>query len=207
MTPFNKYNYFKLSIIDDEIESVFKNFKNYLTEKGDGFESTFKSKIDFELICNRHELDYSGDSKFLLFEPATNPGKTVFFSNLSDGWYTAVYNYARLFKRQVYQIGLTVNKSLEEYPAYFFVKFFYNDKGNFQERVIYLIKENKWTFYENSDKVEPLEIEATQNYTAKRKTDRINTDIILDYMSKAGFDLMDKKFFSTDKHVYYCIWK
>ena len=207
MTPFNKYNYFKLSLIDDSVENVLKNFKHYLSEKDDDFKSIAKSKLDFDLICDKSELDYSGDFKFLLFEPKTNVGKTVFFTNLRDGWYTAVYNYARLFKKQVYQIGVTVNRKLKEHPAYFFIKFFYDDKDEFQERVVHLIKENKWTFYENSDNVKPLEIETTQLYTYKRKTDRLNTDIILDYMNKAGFNLTDEDFFKPNKVVYYCKWK
>jgi hypothetical protein len=143
MTPFDKYNYFKLSIIDENVENVFKNFKQYLTEGDDHFKSdnNFKSKValevDFGLICNKSELDYNGDFKFMLFEPLTNPGKTVFFTNLSDGWNSLIFNYARIFKKEIYLIGLTVNKKLKQYPAYFFVKFFYNNKNEFQERVVY----------------------------------------------------------------------
>ena len=212
MTPFYKYNYFKLSIIDDNVENVFKNFKQYLTDgddnfKGDDFKSEVAVKVDFDLVCNKPELDYNGDFKFMLFEPLTNPDKTVFFSNLSDGWYTAVYNYARLFKKDIYQIGLTTNKKLKQYPAYFFVKFFYNDRDEFQQRVIHLIKENSWTFYENSEKVKPLEIETIENYSAKRKIDRLNNEIIFDYMKKAGFDLTGTNFFKTNENVYYCKWK
>ena len=206
MTPFTKYNYFKLSIIDDNIENVFKNFKQYLSENDDKFKSQTKNKIDFELICDNAELDYNGDFKFMLFEPLTNPNKTVFFTNFSDGWYTAVYNYARLFKKDIYQVGLTTSKKLKQHPAYFFIKFFYSDKDEFQQRVVHLIKENTWTFYENSDKVKPLEIETTENYNLKRKTDRLNTEIILGYMNKLGFNLTDDNFFKTNNVVYYCKW-
>ena len=102
---------------------------------------------------------------------------------------------------------MTINKKLSQYPAYFFVKFFYSDKGEFQQRVVHLIKEYNWTFYENSKEVKALEVEIIENYKLKRKTDRLNTEIILDYMNKLGYNLTDDDFFKTNRKVYYCQWQ
>ena len=207
MTPFNKYDFFKLSIIDDNIDNVFKNFRQYLSDNVDDFKSSVSNIIDFDLICEKPYLDYNGDFKFMLFEPLTNPDKTIFFSNLSDGWYTAVYNYARIYKKNIFQIGFTVNQKSKNSPAYFFTKFQYNDKNEFEQRVVHLIKENNWTFYENSDKVKPLVIENMEYYKSKQKTDRLSKEIIIEYLNKAGYDLKDKNFFKTNKNVFYCKWQ
>ena len=142
----------------------------------------------------------------MLYAPKPNPSCTVFFSNLIDGWNTAVYNYARLFKKEIYQIGFTVNKKSDKSPAYFFVNYNYNDKDEFIQRVVHLIKDNRWVFYENSEEVKPLSIEKTEYYTLKRKTERLNNTIILEYMKKAGFDLSDSDFFETNGPVFYCDW-
>ena len=77
MTPFNKYDFFKLSIIDDNIDNVFKNFRQYLSDNVDDFKSSVSNIIDFDLICEKPYLDYNGDFKFMLFEPLTNPDKTI----------------------------------------------------------------------------------------------------------------------------------
>ena len=207
MTPFDKYDFFKLSIIDDNIDNVFRNFRQYLSDKADDFKSSISRNIDFDLICDKPYLDYNGDFKFMLFEPLTNPKTTIFFSNARDGWYTAVYNYARLYKKDIFQIGFPVDKNLKNNPAYFFTKFQYNDKSEFEQRVVHLIKENNWTFYENSDIVKPLFMENMEYYKSKRKTDRLNKEIIIEYLNKAGYDLTDKNFFQTNNNVYYCKWQ
>jgi hypothetical protein len=207
MTPFEKYNFFKLTIIEDSIENVLLNFTKYLSEDSRILKSSTSDAIDFDVICNSTILDYNGDFKFMLYEPQTNPEKTVFFSNLLDGWYTAVYNYARIFKKDVFQIGLTVDNNLDDYPAYFFSKFSYNDKNEFEERVIRLIKETNWDFYENSDLVAPLHFENVNYYRAKRKTNRLSKEIILEYLNLLGYNLKDINFFETKNVVFYCNWQ
>lgn len=69
MTPFEKYSFFKLSLIEDNIDNVFKNFKHYFSENADDFKYSESNIIDFGLICNTHYPDYNGDFKFMLFEP------------------------------------------------------------------------------------------------------------------------------------------
>jgi hypothetical protein len=207
MTPFDKYNFFKLTIIEDDIDSVKSNFVTYFSETADELKIKSSETIDFNLICDKPNLEYRGPFKFMLFSPLTNPSKTVFFCNLIDGWNSVVHNYAKLFRKEVYQIGLTINKKAEEFPAYFFANFNYNEKNEFIERVVHLIKEDKWIFFENSYKVLPLSIETPEYYKAKRKTDRLNNEIILEYLRKSGYDLTDKNFFETNKKVYYCKWK
>ncbi|MBK9661077.1 MAG: hypothetical protein IPO68_14455 [Chitinophagaceae bacterium] len=122
MRLLEKYNYFKLSFIDDNLNNVLTNFKNWLTESDENFTVESKNKIDFKLIRKPNERD-SNNFKFMIFEPLTNPGQTVFFSSFGDGWYTAIYNYSRLFKKEIYQIGITIDRTQEVNPAYFFYYF------------------------------------------------------------------------------------
>jgi hypothetical protein len=154
-------------------------------------------KVDFKKVCSTKTIPYNhGKVKFLLFEPATNSGSTVFFPNFYDGWYTAVYNYTRLYNKSAYQVGFTVDET-KEYPAYFF-NFFYINKGQIIQRTVHAIKQNKWVFYAGEA---PLAIEDVKNYTKKKIKDRINNEIIIDYLKKAGYNLTDNKFYTANKNA------
>jgi len=100
-----------------------------------------------------------------------------------------------LYKKNAFQVGFTINDS-DQYPAFFF-KYLFIKHDEIAERTVYAIKEEtKWVFYEAD---EPLEIEEPSNYLKKRIKDRINNEIILSYLSKAGYDLKDKKFYTSNK--------
>lgn len=153
------------------------------------------NNVDFKKVCSTKTLPYNSNKiKFILFEPSTNPGVTVFFPNFSDGWYTAVYNYTRLNNKSAFQVGFTVENTME-YPAFFF-KFFYTHKGQIKERTVYAIKEDKWVFFAEGN---PLAIEDIENYSKKKIKDRINNEIIIGYLKKAGYNLTDNNFFKSNK--------
>lgn len=195
-TPFQLYNQFHLGIIDDTIENCLQNFKKFL-DKG-SVETVAMTAIDFSAVCETRELEYSPtERKFLLYEPLLNPRKTVFFSNMVDGWYTAVYNYTRLFKKDVFFPGFAISKGRFE-PAYFF-RYFKSVNGEVEERTVYVMKENRWIFFESGT---PLEIELTKNYSKKRKTERLNNEIIIGYLKKVGYDLTQESFYQTNKEAY-----
>jgi hypothetical protein len=193
-TPFKLYDYFKISIIQDKIDNVSKNLSILLVD----FELKRKelTKVDFKKICSTRTIPYNSNKvKFLLFEPSTNPGSTVFFPNFSDGWYTAVYNYTRLNNKSACQVGFTIDDT-KEYPAYFF-SYFFKDKGQIAERRVHAIKEEKkWVFFSGRA---PLPIEDTNNYTKRSIKDRISNEIIISYLKKAGYDLTDENFYTSAK--------
>ena len=194
--PFNFYNQFSIGIIEDFIENCCQNF-NELLKKGT-VDVTKMKDIDFKAVCDTPDLQNTpNESRFLLYEPLANKNKTVFFSNLSDGWYTAIYNYTRLFYKNAYLPGFTTMKDHPE-PAYFF-RYFQSVDKEVKERTVYLIKENKWSFYEQST---PLEVENTANYLNSRKLNRLNNNIIISYLNNAGYDLLDESFYKTRNTIY-----
>jgi hypothetical protein len=192
-TPFQLYDYFKISIIQDDVDNVAKNLGHRLKDM-----SLAKSKltmVDFKKVCSTKTIPYNSNKiKFIIYEPLANPGVTVFFPNFVDGWYTAVYYYTRLNNKNAFQVGFTVDNS-REYPAYFFT-FFFIDKGQIKERTVHAIKEDKWVFFSGDN---PLKIEDTDNYLKKRIKDRINNEIIIGYLKKAGYDLTDENFFKSNR--------
>jgi hypothetical protein len=193
--PFQLYDFFQISIIEDSIDNVIKNFTTILSDSKLTKENL--ANLDFNNVCSERTIPYNPTKrKFILFEPASNPGTTVFFPNLTDGWYTLLYNYTRLYKKNVFKAGFTTNATMP-YPAYFF-KYFYIDNNNLIERSVHAIKEDKWVFFANSV---PLTIEDPTNYSKRKIVDRLNNNIILDYLQKAGYDLRSDTFFETTKSI------
>jgi len=194
-TPFQLYDYFKISIIQDSIDNVAGNL-NMLLENF-SLKQKELTKVDFKKVCSSRVIPYNSNKvKFLLYEPASNPGSTVFFPNFADGWYTAVNNYTRLNNKSAYQVGFTIDNA-REHPAYFF-SYFYVDKGQIKDRTVHAIKEDKWVFYAGETS---LAIEDTNNYTRKRIKDRINNEIIISYLQKAGYDLTNNNFYKSNKNA------
>ncbi|TMI62043.1 MAG: hypothetical protein E6H07_17425 [Bacteroidetes bacterium] len=195
-TPFQLYDYFKISIIQDKIENVSRNLNTLLVDFA--LKQKELTKVDFKKICSTRTIPYNSNKvKFLLFEPATNLGSTVFFPNFRDGWYTAVYNYTKLRNKNAYQVGFTIDDT-KKYPAYFF-SYFYKDKGQIAERRVHAIKEDsKWVFFSGRT---PLPIEDTSNYTRRSIKDRISNEIIIGYLKRAGYDLTDQNFYTSAKNA------
>ena len=202
ITPFQKYEFFYILLIDDEIESVLRNIDSIFSKDTKKIEYLRKSQIDFSLICDQSMLDYRGTGKFLLFEPTMNTNQTVFFVNQRDGWSSLLHIYANKYKKRVVKVGFTMNRSIDS-AGYFFDYLYYNKEDQFQERCIYLIKDPKWKFYENSEKTVYLSFENPEYYKSKRKLERFNNDIIFEYLNKIGFDVNNSYFFETKKEVIY----
>jgi hypothetical protein len=201
MNPFKHFTYFNIGIIEDSVESCLTNFEDLFKK---GLITVEQSqKLDFTSVCSNPSLEYNPEERrFLIYEPLSNPNKTVFFPNIKDGWYTALYNYTRLFNKNSYLLGFTVNNK-EQDPAYSF-RHFKSTENEVRERVVYLIKEDNWKFYQHST---PLEIEETGNYIKRRKTDRLNNEIISSYMKKAGYDLATEDFYKSNKLTYLIKYK
>ncbi len=194
-TPFELYDFFQISIIQDKIENVSENLTLFL-----GSGSLIKNEVevvDFSKVCSNRTIPYNPKTiEFILFEPLTNPGTTVFFPNMTDGWYTLVYNYTRLYKKNAFKVGFTTDETIK-YPAYFF-KYFYIEKDKIIERAVHAIKEDKWVFCTSNSS---LDIEDITNYLKRNIKDRLNNEIIIDYLFKAGYNMKDKNFYSSSKKI------
>jgi len=195
-TPFQLYDQFNIGIIDDSVENALGNFEKLL--KRSFVEVSDVKNVDFTNVCKAGSLEYNPvERKFLLYEPLSNPGKTVFFSNLVDGWYTAVYNYVRLFYKGAFFPSFTIDE-INNKALYRFSRFKVSS-NEVEERVVYLLKDNRWVFFERGI---PLEIENMDNYIKRNKIERLDNEIIIGYLKKAGYDLMKSAFYQTEKKGY-----
>ena len=63
---------------------------------------------------------------------------------------------------------------------------FYFSNSNLEERLIQAYKEDRWIFYEEG---KPLSFENLDYYKRRRITDRLNNNIIREYMIQLGIDI------------------
>ena len=196
-TPFLLYGAFNISIIQESLGQVQKNLRTLLSDRP--FSKTVLNSISFSRVCRTKSIPYNPRrTKFLLYEPKTNPGTTVFFVNQVDGWHTLVYNYSRLFHKNVFQVGFNQDPA-DEQPAYFFDYFYYHKK-KFCNRHIHAIKGEKWIFFADGE-IQPFEDK--RNYGRKQVKDRLNNEVIINYLKKGGYDLSNTDFFESYKKGLY----
>ena len=67
-----------------------------------------------------------------------------------------------------------------------------------KERVVYLMKDTKWIFYEKGER---LAWEQSDMYAKRRIRDRLNEPMLLDYLLQVGLNARDSLFYhSEDKY-------
>ena len=99
----------------------------------------------------------------------------------------------RLFRSHLKCTSMACRVSLSgEYP----VNSFWHIDENGNERVVQALKEDRWTFYQKGT---PLPFEDLSLYEKKRIKDRINFDIIKQYLNKIGID-----YNKMDSNVVHC---
>lgn len=111
------------------------------------------------------------------------PSMVFLSSNQGDGLEVP----CRLFQDKLKCICIKICVSLtNDYPKNSF--WYIGENG--KERIVMALKEDKWTFFQMGT---PLPFEDVSLYEKKRIKDRINFDIIKQYLSKIGidYDLMD----------------
>jgi hypothetical protein len=119
---------------------------------------------------------------FMVWEPIASAG-AMFMIDLADGWHGA----AAAISKSTHQPSLivTLSKSSISFPIW---SLYWYEEGE-TRRVVHLLLDNDgWTFFQ---KGEPLPFEDVRNYEAQRITDRLTTDILLQYLKMLGWDLLD----------------
>ena len=109
-----------------------------------------------------------------------NEDHIFFLSNVIDGCHSICYLLNKRF-HYAYTKCTMSNKGSEYGFAYHFL---YADT-NSHERVIMAYQDPHWVFYEEG---EPLDFEDTSLYKKRLKKDRLNNEIIKDYLLKLGID-------------------
>lgn len=142
------------------------------------------------------EIERKSDNKFvdvLIWKPkSADSDLVVFFTNMSDGWYTLLYNYARTFNEEIISVKFSHEKA--KYPVYSF-----ECKKGEEQRLIRSMKEwDKWEFVEKGD---IRDFENAKNYKRRRIADRINNEIIVDYLNKNGINIEQEEFWTSIEAV------
>ncbi|MED0060807.1 hypothetical protein RCU70_05960 [Escherichia marmotae] len=127
-------------------------------------------------------------SEGVFYYPCIDDSKLIFLSNLSDGWDSLLYCLSKKNKSSYLLFRLLMG----EYPL---MEMSFIESGK-TIRLIRVIKENKWIFYEVG---EPLWFEEKENYSKRRIADRITYDLLLSYSRKNGIDFDSPAFFKTEK--------
>ena len=85
----------------------------------------------------------------------------------------------------------------EVFPAYFFYRISSN-KDN-ERYVHYITEDNKNVFFQKGNL---LSFEKPEYYKRKKKKDRLNPEIIIEYMNALGCNILDDNFWISSKDAY-----
>jgi hypothetical protein len=125
----------------------------------------------------------------------------VQYSNYEDGLITLSCHISDNLNEPFYQFSFSNSDHLDK-------KFSLERYVNGEIlRVVYAMQDPKWVFYEQG---EILSFEDVTNYEKKRKPNRLNKEIIIDYCSQLGFDIKNDNFWESSEPAlfYECIsWK
>jgi hypothetical protein len=131
----------------------------------------------------------SETAQVLLWQPVSiGFDLVVFLSNISDGWQTLINSYFDEHKHQIIRVRLS--DSAKHYPAYLFE---YMTQSN--HRIIQALKDDDgWDFYQSGA---ILSLENETNYRKRKIADRLNSDIIIEYLKNDGIDINVENFWTS----------
>lgn len=130
----------------------------------------------------------------IIWEPR-NPQGTTIFRTTSEGCHSSLFNHLANLDLECYLIRICNHKG---YAAYDFER----RKGDRRSvRCIQYIQDSpRSEFYMEG---EALPFENEDYYSRRLKKDRINADIILEYMNALGWNMLDDSFWLSNKQAYY----
>ncbi len=174
--PFNK--------VEKELGSIIIETLNKQWEKK-------QLKLDFSKTVSYYDerTNFQEMVKCLLWQPQSiNFDLVVFLSSVTDGWPTLLNKYYGIYQRETICVGLCDKET--NFP-------FYNFKYQMgiRNRVIQAMKDsNKWEFFENG---ELLPFEDELNYKKRKISDRLNNEIIHEYLKINGIDITIEEFWKS----------
>jgi hypothetical protein len=152
-------------------------------------------KREIELDFSNTLSYYDGRTSFhemvkcLIWQPqAIDFDLVVFLSSMTDGWPTLLNKYFSIHKRETICLGLSDKQT--NFPFYNF-----EYRNNYNNRIVQAMKDDsKWEFFESGSLL-PFEDEI--NYKKRKIFDRLNNDIINDYLLKNGIDICEDDFWKS----------
>lgn len=121
--------------------------------------------------------------KFTCWKSNLYPDKIFFISNFGDGWHTMCRALQKHLKCPWAMFEMSDLKS-----CYSMNMFFYSKEPGVERTVMSYYDDTHWVFFDNG---EPTEIEELSYYKARFKKERINKDIVMEYMRRLGINFYD----------------
>lgn len=123
--------------------------------------------------------------RFLLYTPKNNPYTTVMFANILDGYINLIKYVSKKYNMEYYNISMSDGKS-QMMKAYHFHYY-----APLQQRHILCYQDPNWVFFEEG---KPLWFEDTNYYKQRLKMDRLNKNVILEYLKSIGWEIYKEDF-------------
>lgn len=130
--------------------------------------------------------------QFILYTPTSNPHSTIMFANIMDGYVSLVKYVSKTCGMKYYNVLISDGWS-NWMEAYHFDYY-----SPMKTRHILCYRDPQWVFYEEG---EPLEFENVELYKSRLKKNRLNKEIILQYLNYLGWDIQQNDFW---KPIYGC---
>ncbi len=173
-------------------------FKKVEKELGDIIAQTLnmkwqkkQRKLNFSKTLSYYDgkTNFQEIVKCLIWQPESiNFNLVVFLSSVNDGWPTLLNKYYSIYQRETICVGLCDKET--SFPFYNF-----EYKIGIQNRVIQAMKDtNKWEFFESG---ELLPFENELHYKKRKISDRLNNEIIHEYLKINDIDITIDEFWKS----------
>jgi len=129
----------------------------------------------------------------IFFVPTTWSEGCILKSNVSDGWYTLVLQLSsRLACKTIHWELSFGNGSMDSFVNAFYL----NISGDKPRRAVRCLQEGsgRWDYFAAGD-VQPFE--CADYYSRRQLKDRINREILIEYLLTLGMNVRDDAFWST----------
>jgi hypothetical protein len=143
---------------------------------------SFNGRVEYANVAKSDILNYVG----ILFMSPVN--RIIYTDNTGEGYPSLIYNLCQ--KNQYRVVSCRIYED-EDFPGYFFT---YYD-GSKIERTVYSYKDEKeWSFFSRG----PLQwFENKLYYSLRQKKQRLNGEIIKEYLKKLGIEIADPNIWNS----------
>lgn len=131
--------------------------------------------------------------QFILYTPISCPHTTIMCANIMDGYINIVKYVSKKYGMKYYNVLISDGRSkwMEAYHFHYY--------SPLKTRHILCYQDPQWVFYEEG---EPLEFENVELYKSRLKKNRLNKEILLQYLNCLGWNIMDENFWHTNNVIY-----
>ena len=186
--PIENYKFIAITLIDISYESLCDKVMESLTELSEWSAAT--GALDIRSVLHEGQTMSGNVNRKIVIWPVKN-NKTVFLSNKTDGSSTMIYS--------LHLPNDLINVRVSRPDIVTMNEFEFNRNGETRIVLSYW-DSDKWVFYE---KGELLPFENQEYYKRRLKKEKINFNIINEYLEVNGWLLNDDSFWESNDATYF----